>query len=125
VQEVSLSVFEVLRNGDFLFIDSSHVMKTGSDVCQELFEILPRLAPGVFIHFHDMLWPFEYREDWVLRENRSWNELYALRAFLTFNDRFEIVFFNDYFRRFNEPLIQATYPLFLRNSGGSLWLRKL
>jgi hypothetical protein len=125
VQEVSLSVFEVLRNGDFLFIDSSHVMKTGSDVCHELFEILPRLAPGVFIHFHDMLWPFEYSEDWVLRENRSWNELYALRAFLTFNDRFEIVFFNDYFQRFNEPLIQATYPLFLRNSGGSLWLRKL
>jgi predicted O-methyltransferase YrrM len=124
VQEVPLSLFGALRNGDFLFIDSTHVMKTGSDVCHELFEILPHLAPGVLIHFHDMLWPFEYREDWVLSENRSWNEIYAMRAFLMFNDNFEIVFFNDYFRKFNECLIRDTYPLFLKNSGASLWLRK-
>jgi predicted O-methyltransferase YrrM len=125
VQEIPLDVFESLQHDDFLFIDSTHILKTGSDVCYEFFEILPCLASGVLIHFHDMLWPFEYQEDWVLRENRSWNELYAMRALLMYNYEFEIVFFNDYFRKFNERLVQDTYPQFLKNSGGSLWLRKL
>jgi hypothetical protein len=65
-----------------LFIDSTHVLRTGSDVCFELFEILPRLSPGVLVHIHDMFWPFEYPRSWVVEENRSWNELYAVRAFL-------------------------------------------
>jgi predicted O-methyltransferase YrrM len=125
VQDVPLTVFDGLKNGDILFIDSTHVIKTESDVCQELFDILPRLAPGVLIHFHDVFWPFEYPTSWVLEENRSWNELYGLRAFLMNNNQFEIIFFNDYFARFKRDLIQATYPMFLKNTGGSLWLRKL
>src|SRR5260370_28828390 len=99
-------------------------MKTGSDVCHELFEILPRLAPGVLIHFHDIFWPFEYSEAWGIENNLSWNELYGLRAFLMYNDNFEIVFFNDFFRRWRRNLIQETYPKFLHNTGGALWLRK-
>jgi predicted O-methyltransferase YrrM len=125
VQDVALTVFEQLNNRDILFIDSTHIMKTASDVCYELFDILPRLAPGVLIHFHDVFWPFEYPASWVLEENRSWNELYGLRAFLMYNGGFEIIFFNDYFVRFERDLIQATYPMFLKNTGGSLWLRKL
>ena len=42
-----------------------------------------------------------------------------------YNEKFEIIFFNDYFVRFRRNLIQATYPMFLKNTGGSLWLRKL
>jgi O-antigen biosynthesis protein len=125
VQDIPLALFDTLESGDILFIDSTHVIKTGSDVCQELFDIIPRLAPGVLVHFHDMFWPFEYPEDWVLRENRSWNELYGMRAFLMYNATLEIVFFNDYFRRFDATLIRETYPLFLTNPGGSLWLRKV
>ena len=124
VQQVPLRIFETLEAGDFLFIDSTHVLSTGSDVCFELFEILPRLASGVFVHFHDMFWPFEYPRAWAVDENRSWNELYAVRAYLTNNDLWRIVFFNDYFRRFEHPMIEATYPQFLRNSGGALWLRR-
>jgi hypothetical protein len=100
-------------------------MKTASDVCYELFDILPHLAEGVLIHFHDMFWPFEYPASWVLDENRSWNELYGLRAFLMYNQEFEIIFFNDYFLRFEHDMIQEAYPTFLKNPGGSLWLRKL
>jgi hypothetical protein len=124
VQDVPVELFGDLQRDDILFIDSTHVMKTGSDVCHELFEILPSLAPGVLIHFHDVFWPFEYGEEWVLQENRSWNEIYGLRAFLSYNHEFEIVFFNDYFRRWQHELIAATYPKFLNNTGGSLWLRK-
>ena len=124
VQQVPLNVFDSLGSGDVLFIDSTHILRTGSDVCFELFEILPRLAPGVLVHFHDIFWPFEYPRLWAVKENRSWNELYAIRAFLTNNDDWRIVFFNNYFAKFEQTLIETTYPDFLNNTGGALWLQR-
>lgn len=124
VQRVDPGVFESLQANDILFIDSTHVMKTGSDVCHELFDILPRLRPGVLVHFHDVFWPFEYPADWVLQDNRSWNELYGLRAFLMYNRAFEIEFFGDFFYQNFRAKIEADCPTMLNNSGGSLWIRK-
>lgn len=125
VQEADPRIFEALEPGDILFIDSTHVMKTGSDVCHELFGILPRLKPGVRIHLHDIFWPFEYPATWVLQENRSWNELYGLRAFLMYNQAFRIEFFSDYFFQHFPSRIEAEFPTMLKHSGGSLWLRKM
>jgi hypothetical protein len=99
-------------------------MSTGSDVCFELFEILPHLKSGVVVHFHDVFWPFEYPRYWVVEENRCWNELYGIRAFLTKNEQWTILFFNDYFARFEVETITETCQLFLKNPGGALWLRK-
>jgi hypothetical protein len=124
IQEVEPALFDQLEAGDVLFIDSTHVAKTGSDVVFELFEVLPRLRPGVLIHFHDIFDGFEYPAAWVLGDNRSWNELYILRAYLMYNRSFEVVFFNDFFARTCAEEIQKSCPLFQKNSGGSLWLRK-
>lgn len=124
LQRVAMEVFEELEAGDILFIDSTHVLRTGSDVCFALFELLPRVQPGVIVHFHDIFWPFEYPRQWVIDENRSWNELYALRAFLYENRDWKVEMFLDYFGRFERSLIEATYPVFLRNTGGALWLRR-
>jgi Methyltransferase domain len=124
IQQVPLSTFEALEAGDILFIDSTHVLRTGSDVCFELFEVLPRLASGVLVHFHDMFWPFEYPRQWAVNDNRSWNEVYAVRAFLTRNEDWRITFFNDYFAKTERKLIAASYPDFLKNSGGALWLQR-
>ena len=124
VQDVAVEIFSALAAGDVLFIDSSHVLRTGSDVCFELFEILPRLSAGVLVHFHDMFWPFEYPRAWAVHENRSWNELYAVRAFLTDNTRWRILFFNDYLAKLERSLVETTFPDFLRNSGGSLWIQR-
>jgi hypothetical protein len=38
--------FQRLDVGDILFIDSSHAVKFGGDVCREFLEILPRLGPA-------------------------------------------------------------------------------
>lgn len=124
VQKTPIEMFTRLRANDILFIDSTHVMKAGSDVCFELFEILPRIASGVVVHFHDIFWPFEYPRSWVVDDNRSWNELYGLRAFLTSNDEWELVFFNDYFAKFDRKIIERDYPEFLNNTGGAFWIRK-
>jgi predicted O-methyltransferase YrrM len=123
LQDVPSTAFAELQAGDFLFIDSSHVLKCGSDVQYLLFDILPALAPGVFVHFHDVFYPFEYPAYW-LREGRYWNEDYFLRAFLYGNSLWEIVFFNTYVGKFFRPEIEKSMPLCLRNPGGSLYLRR-
>jgi predicted O-methyltransferase YrrM len=124
VQDVPIDTFENLESGDILFIDSSHVAKTGSDVCREVFEIFPVLKPGVFVHIHDVFWPFEYPRDWVVGENRAWNELYLIHAFLMYNEQFSITFFNHYFMVRHEDIVSASGTLFRRNCGGSLWLTR-
>ena len=124
VQEVPLTVFDQLAAGDVLFLDTTHVCKTGSDVNHEFFHILPRLAPGVIVHLHDVFFDFEYPDDWVYRENRSWNEQYLLRAFLMFNTAFEVLYTNDGFARARPDLVRARCPAILTNPGGGFWMRK-
>ena len=124
VQAVALETFDELEADDVLFIDSSHVFRTGSDVCFELFEILPRLAPGVRVHIHDIAWPFDYPEEWILQQNRSYNEAYAVRAFLFDNPHWRIAFFNDYFVKFEGPRVRQTFPIVTTNFGGALWLER-
>jgi predicted O-methyltransferase YrrM len=123
VQDVELSQFEELGQNDILFIDSTHVSKIGSDVNWILFEILPRLSSGVYIHFHDVFYPFEYPKEWIY-EGRAWTELYMLRSFLQFNTAFKIVFFNTFMEHFYETSFERDMPLCMRNRGGSIWIRK-
>lgn len=128
IQDIDPDCVVSLQSGDILFIDSSHVVKTGSDVCFELAELLPRLSPGVIVHFHDMFYPFEYPHKWVVEDNKSWNEVYFLHAFLQYNSEFEIIFYNDYFAKTHADLIHAATPdnstRILLNPGGGLWLRR-
>ncbi|MGY1703977.1 class I SAM-dependent methyltransferase [Geodermatophilus sp. SYSU D00697] len=123
VQDVDLELFTGLRSGDVLFIDSSHVGKTASDVNRLLFDVLPALAPGVFVHVHDILYPFEYPKDWVYG-GRGWNEAYLLRAFLMYNDAFRIRLFNSFLARFHWHLMASALPPWDRNPGGSIWLER-
>jgi len=124
VQQADLAIFDALEANDILFIDSTHVSKAGSDVNHELFEVLPRLKSGVVVHFHDIFYPFEYPEAWIFESRRSWNEAYILRAYLTNNPAFEMLFFNHYFA-LKHPCEAAQAPKFVENPGGGLWLRKV
>ena len=125
VQDVSADIYDSLEPNDILLIDSTHIVKTGSDCCFEMFDILPRIKPGVIVHVHDMFWPFEYPRHWVIDENRSWNEIYAIRALLTDNPNWKIIMFNDYMERFELDLVKDTYPTFLKGAGAALWLQRL
>lgn len=123
VQDVPLSAFEPLEAGDFLFIDSSHVSKVGSDLNHLLFEVVPRVKPGVFIHFHDIFWPFEYPLRWI-DQGYFWNEDYLLRAFLQFNHEFEIVLFVQYLADQAPDAFGPYLGKYASNPGQSLWLRR-
>jgi len=124
VQEVPLEVFHTLSANDILFVDSSHVVKTGSDVAYILFDILPELRPGVIIHFHDIFWPFQYPERWILEEGWMWNEAYFLRSFLQYNTTFKIIYFNSFIEERHPGILREKMPLCLESPGSSLWLQK-
>jgi predicted O-methyltransferase YrrM len=123
IQDVSLKEFDALEENDILFIDSTHISKINSDVNFILFEILPRLKPGVYIHFHDIFFPFEYPITWAY-EGRAWNEAYLLRAFLQYNSEFRVVAMNSFLHKFHLEHLAIKMPLCTMNPGGSIWLRK-
>jgi predicted O-methyltransferase YrrM len=132
LQDVDPAVFSELVAGDMLFVDSSHVSKTDSDVNCVFFDVLPRLNSGVHVHFHDIFYPFEYPSAWVY-QGRAWNEAYTLRAFLQYNERFTIEVFNSFLETFHRDTIAREMPLCTRystqsmvpTSAQSIWLKKL
>jgi predicted O-methyltransferase YrrM len=127
LQDVPLDVFTALGKNDVVFIDSSHVCRIGSDVQYELLEILPRLAPGVLVHIHDIFLPAEYPRDWVVRNHRFWNEQYVLQAFLAFNSAFEVVWGSSLMHlRHPDRLAEAvaSYDEATQHPG-SLWIRRV
>jgi hypothetical protein len=125
VQNVGFAEFEGLRSGDILFIDSSHVARTASDVLFLFHSVLPALQSGVLIHVHDIYWPFEYPRSWLLEKKWAWNEAYFVRTFLQFNSAFEIVFFNHYLAKCHRAKAESRFPVIAgRAPGSSLWLRR-
>ena len=123
LQEVPLEVFEKLEYGDILFIDSTHVSKIDSDVNYLFFEIFPRLKKGVYIHLHDIFYPFEYPKQWIL-DGVIWNELYLLRAFLQNNSNYSIVFFQNMMEQKYMEVFLEKWPLNVPVHGGSIWIMK-
>ena len=123
VQDIEEEVFTALQAGDVLFVDSTHVVKAASDVNHLIFEVFPRLAPGVWIHVHDVFYPFEYPPDWV-REGRAWHEAYLLRAFLMFNPDFAVRWFQDYLWQHHGEALRRL-PGVAVNSGGNIWLERV
>jgi hypothetical protein len=125
VETIDPVFFSTLSAGDFLFIDSSHVPKTGSDVNYLYFEILPRLKSGVIVHIHDIFFPDDYPKKWVIDEGRHWNEQYLLRAFLQFNKEWEILFCNHFmFSRHQTALQKAFTSNVFEDGGASFWMRR-
>ncbi|WP_422105126.1 class I SAM-dependent methyltransferase [Winogradskyella sp.] len=122
VQDVDLEYFKSLKENDILFIDSTHVSKCGSDLNYLLFEVLPVLNEGVYIHFHDIFYPFEYPKNWVFK-GYNWNENYLLRAFLMNNKDYSIQVFAHYLHMHHKD-VYTDMPLAYKNTGGNLWLRK-
>jgi hypothetical protein len=130
VQDVGLGLFTALEEGDILFIDSTHVLRSGGDVQLEYCEILPRLAPGVIVHIHDISLPKPYPRVYFEKNHYYWNEQYLLQAFLAFNSRFEVIWPGNYMmEKYPERVItvfpeyhqmRATFP---SSEPASFWMR--
>lgn len=86
-QNVGLQQLTALGGGDLFFVDSTHTVKPGSEVNRVVLEVLPRLVPNVYVHFHDILFPYDYSPTLLTSDLFFWNESVLLQAFLTHNAR--------------------------------------
>ncbi|MCU1339064.1 MAG: methyltransferase family protein [Bryobacterales bacterium] len=90
VQTLPLGFFDQLEAGDILFVDSTHSVKTGSDVLYLYLEVLPRLRPGVLVHIHDIFLPYLYPPD-VFQQFFDWQETSLLLALLKGNANLRVL----------------------------------
>jgi hypothetical protein len=125
VQAAGRAPFAELRAGDFLFVDSSHQRRPGSDVEFIFEQVLPALPGGVFVHFHDIFLPGGYPEQWAWRRYNEQTSVAALIAgggyALEFSSAWIVA-------RRPECLakgILARLPLMPGAFESSLWLRRL
>ena len=126
VQDVPMEEFTRLEDGDFLFIDTSHVIKTGGDVQFEFLEVLPRLQKGVIVQIHDIYLPAEYPREWVLDGLTFWSEQYVLQAFLAFNSAFDVMLGGQYLHLYHPDRLKATFGLYDGDPFiGSFWIRRV
>jgi len=88
LQTVGLDRFEELGPGDVVFFDGSHRALMASDVAVFFFEVLPRLAPGVLVHVHDVFLPADYPPEW---RHRSYSEQYVVGAALLGDPSLEVL----------------------------------
>lgn len=128
LESCDLSLFDQLRRGDVVFVDGSHRSFMNSDVTVFFVDVLPRLAPGVLVHVHDVTLPLDYPE-WAGRW--YWNEQYLLAvALIAGADRIRPILPTsflgtdpEYQDLFTEPFVElgsdeanASWA-----GGGSLW----
>jgi hypothetical protein len=124
VQQTPDDSLTSLGAGDVLVVDTTHVVKTGSDVNYIVLRLLPMLAPGVLVHFHDIHLPYEYPK-YFADMGLYWAEQYLLQAFLTMNPNYEIVcavsaLCRD---RYDDAVLAGLVRA--GESGAAFWLRRL
>lgn len=124
-ERVSTDFFAAsLLSGDVLFVDSSHHVQTGTDVVSIILKVIPRLPPGVLIHFHDIFLPYDYPRRWVVEERWLMEEQYLVQAMLQESDRYEVLWPGYYFQQ-TLPRFNDQFHLPPSSNATSLWLRKL
>jgi predicted O-methyltransferase YrrM len=84
LETCDLSLFEDLVADDILFFDGSHRSFMNSDVTVFFIDILPRLKPGVIVHIHDIVLPYDYPDSF---KHWYWNEQYLLAVYMMGNMR--------------------------------------
>ncbi|HKY43144.1 MAG TPA: class I SAM-dependent methyltransferase, partial [Pyrinomonadaceae bacterium] len=112
-----------LEANDILFIDSSHTVKFGSDVCYEFLEIMPRLARGVWVHVHDIFFPHDYPAEWLMKRRMALNEQYLLEAFLAFSNTFSVQLANYWLCL--EHLDNAARLWSNASNASSFWMKRV
>lgn len=128
VEDIGVDPFLTLRDGDVLFIDSSHTVKAFGDVNFLFLEVIPRLNPGVIIHVHDIFFPREYLPHHFFSPHvkQIWQEQYLLHAFLLFNREFDVLVSLSYLHFEAQERLTQMFPWYhSARCPSSFWMRRI
>jgi hypothetical protein len=90
IEDVGIQTVAQLEAGDLFFVDSSHTLAPAGEVNLIILEILPRLQGGIYAHFHDIYFPYDYGSDTLSSALFFSHETALLYAFLLMNHHFEV-----------------------------------
>jgi hypothetical protein len=124
VPNVGMAPFAALASGDFLVIDSSHVLMPGSDVDFLINRVLPLLPLGVLVHLHDIFLPDDYPAEW---DWRGYNEQLGVAALLsggTWQVRFASHYVATRLARRVADSVASSLPLRDGAHESSLWIER-
>jgi hypothetical protein len=124
VQQLPDEAIAALSAGDMLVVDTTHVVKMGSDVNYIVLRLLPLLAPGVLVHIHDIHLPYEYPK-YFADMGLYWGEQYLLQAFLAMNPEYEVVCAVAALCRDRQDVAVSTGLARAGESGAAFWMRRL
>lgn len=130
IQDVDVTVFDLLEDGDILFLDSSHVTVPYGDTLLELLFILPRLQKGVYIHIHDVFLPYDYPwADRLWGRSRTKAPVYTeqwLVALMLRSKEYDVIWGSHLMVREKKSiLLQMKNIESVDYHSGSVWLKKL
>lgn len=123
-QEVTADYLNsILGDGDVLFIDSTHTVKTGSDCLHIYLRLLPKITKRIYIHIHDVFLPFGLPQKWLLDLQIHWTEQYLLLAWMIENQRVKVLFGSAYHEHFNPDLLkELMHGRYAATCSSSFWL---
>jgi len=130
VELLEADVFRTLGENDILFVDSGHTVRAGGDVNFLVLDILPVLAPGVVVHFHDIALPYEYAEVYFTNPKFRvfWTEAYLLQAFLCHNAAYEVLLAMNFLMQDHAAAFRSAWPHYdppiHRFPSHSFWIRR-
>jgi hypothetical protein len=124
-----------LEANDLLFIDSTHTVRTGSEVPHLYLELIPALPSGVWVHVHDIYLPFLYSSR-IYDSFFDWQETTLVAALLTNNDAIDVMACMSALHHARPDVLRSVFPEYrpkptsegiVMSKGGhfpaSLWLR--
>ncbi|WP_093544788.1 MULTISPECIES: class I SAM-dependent methyltransferase [Pseudomonas] len=110
-----------LEDGDILFIDSTHTVKTGSDCLHIYLRLLPKITKKIYVHVHDVFLPFGLPQRWLIDHQIYWTEQYLLLALMIDNPRTRLLFGSAYHQHFSNDLLTELMRGRAANGGASFW----
>lgn len=128
VEDISLDVFDQLKENDIFFIDSSHIIRPQGDVLFQYLQVLPKLNKGVLVHIHDIFTPYDYLDSWIRKMNRFWNEQYLLEAFLTMNKQYKVIASMNYLHHTHYDILAKKFPILAAHPDGepcAFWIQRV
>jgi len=117
----AVTLNSMLEDGDILFIDSTHTVKTGSDCLHIFLRLLPKITKRIFVHVHDIFLPFGFPQSWMIDHQYYWTEQYLLLALLIDNPRARLLFGSAYHKHFNPDLLSQFMHGSYAAGGASVW----
>ncbi len=114
----------LLRDGDMLFVNSTHTVRHDGDCLHIYLRILPGIDAAIVAQAHNIYLPDAMALDMMRDQQIYWNEQYLLYGYMLGNPRTRAVYGSRYHERYNSALLERFMHGRFRAGGASFWFEQ-